>query len=159
MKKTKKILGIVGCIALIPFLSGCEKQAEEKIITCTLYKKDVVSNYELNSTYKVYAKGKVVNKVETTEIINSESDYIIEYFEETLKTTYSAMDKAYGGYDIEVTKEGNKVTSVTTINYNELNIDQLAKDEASIKAILTKDNKVSLDGIKSLYEQMGAECK
>ena len=155
----KKILNLIGCVAFCFILSACSKaEVEEKTLTCTLHKKDVINNYELNSTYKVYAKGDAVNKVETTEIVTSDSATVIDYFEETLNSTYKAMNDAYGGYDYEITKEEGKVTSITIINYNELNLNQLANDDASMKLILNDNNQVTVNGLTSLYQQMGAEC-
>ena len=158
MKKIRNILGVIGCFAIALTLSGCTNE-EERTITCTMYKKDVINNYELNSTYKVYAKGDVVNKVKTTEEVNSADELILDYFEETLDTNYSAMDEAYGGYEFEITRETGKIRSVTTIDYSKMNLKQLAKDDASIKAILNDDEKITVKGITNLYKQMGAECK
>lgn len=152
----KKKFVILGCSILALTLVGCG--AEEKTFTCTLYKKDVINNYELNSTYKVYATGDVVNKVETTEVVKSNEKSVIDSFEETLEKTYKAMDEAYGGYENKITKEELELTSITTIDYNNMDIEQLIKDDASMKAIVNKDKKITIEGIKNVYEQLGAEC-
>lgn len=157
MRKSKKIPIILVCMTIALILVGCGPQ--EKTFTCTLYKKDVINNYELNSTYKVYVKGDTVNKVETTEIVKSNDKSKIDYFEETLEKTYKAMDKAYGGYENKIKKEDLKLTSVTVVDYNNMNIDQLIKDDSSMKSIVNKNKKITVDGIKNIYEQLGAECE
>ena len=149
--KDEKKFVILGCSILALTLVGCG--AEEKTFTCTLYKKDVINNYELNSTYKVYATGDVVNKVETTEVVKSNEKSVIDSFEETLEKTYKAMDEN------KITKEELELTSITTIDYNNMDIEQLIKDDASMKAIVNKDKKITIEGIKNVYEQLGAECK
>lgn len=159
MKKFKGILGLVSCLLFVVLLvSGCGTE-EEKKLSCTLYRKDVVNNYELDSTYVVYYKGDVVNRVETTEVISSSDDAILELFDSSLNSTYEAMNNAYGGYDYTVTKAEGKVTSVTKIDYTTLNLEQLVTDDSSIKSIVNEDNQITIDGIKQLYEQTGAECK
>lgn len=160
MRKSKNILCIAVCLTLALTLSGCgEKKLEERTLTCTLYQKNVINNYELNSTYKIYATGEVVNKVETTEVVNSDDETVIDYFEETLDTSYTSMNNAYGGYDYNITRENGTLTATTTIDYNEMDLEQLATDDASMKAIINEDKKITIEGIKSLYEQMGAECE
>ncbi|MBE6152121.1 MAG: DUF1307 domain-containing protein [Firmicutes bacterium] len=159
MKKVKKILGIVSCLLFVIFLvSGCGTE-EEKTLSCALYRKDVVSNYELNSTYEIYYTGDVVNRVETVEVVSSSDESIIDLFETTLNSTYESMNDAYGGYDFTVTKEAGKVTATTKIDYTKLDLEQLIKDDSSMKSIVNNDNQITVDGIKKLYEQTGAECK
>lgn len=153
----KKFLTILGFSALAITLVGCG--AKEKTFTCTLYKKDVINNYELTSTYKVYATGDVVDKVETTEFVKSDNALMIDYFEETLEKSYKSMNEAYGGYDNKITKEELELTSITTVDYNNMNIDQLVKDDSSMKSIVNDNNKITVEGIKNLYEQLGAECE
>lgn len=163
MKKVRKIFGITICaVAVLLLVSGCgSKQAvaaEEKTLSCTLHRRDVINNYELDSTYVVYYKNNVVNKVKTTEVVSSSDQTIIDYFKETLDSSYSAMDKAYGGYEYTITPEDGKVTSITSIDYTKINMDQLIKDDASIKSIVNSKNQITVNGIKKLYQQMGAEC-
>lgn len=157
MKKLKKIFVVLGCSTLALTLVGCG--AKEKTFTCTLYKKDVINNYELTSTYKVYATGDVVDKVETTEFVKSDNALMIDYFEETLEKSYKSMNEAYGGYDNKITKEELELTSITTIDYSNMDIAQLIKDDSSMKSIVNNNNKITVEGIKSLYEQLGAECE
>ena len=149
-------------------LSGCGTKKEEsknkdesnkKIVSCTLYKKDVSNGYELSSTYKIFAEESIVNGVETTEIISSDNIDTLSYFETTLKNTYDKMNIAYGGYDVSITNQDGKVTSIIKIDYTVLNVEQLLIDNPSMKVAANNNNQLTLDGIISMYEIAGATCK
>ena len=156
MKKYFKFLTlVVACVLVI----GCSSKNEASITkTCTLTTNDVVNGYRLDSEYKVYGKGSVVDKVETIETVTSDSEDILNYFEETLKSTYSATNEVYGGYTNEVTKENGKLVSKTTIDYNKMDLKAFVKDNSAMKSYVNKDNKILVEGITKLYESLGATC-
>ncbi len=156
----KKILGIgLAAVCVLGLATGCGASEEQKTMTCTLERKDVTNGYELASTYKVYYTGKAVDKVETVETVTSDDDEILETFKTTLNTTYDSMNKAYGGYTFNVTKKDKEVKSETTIDYSKLDVEQLIKDEPTMKNYVDSKNKITLSGITSMYEAQGATCK
>lgn len=157
MKKALKLLSI---LLVVVMLCGCESAApKEKIVKCSIDKVDTANGYELKSSYVVYAKGDVVNKVKTTEIATSDADSILGYFETALNSTYEKYSNQYGGYSYKVTKEGNKVIADVTIDYTKMDLDKFTKDNPSIKAAMTNDNKLTLEGVKSMYKALGATCE
>ena len=156
----KNILKSCLVIVMVIMLAGCGSvKDEEKTITCTLHKNDVINNYELNSTYEVKAKGEVVTNVTSTEVVSSNSADILSYFEETLNSTYKTMNDTYGGYDVNITNADGKVTSVAKIDYSKLNIEQLVKDDPSMKNAVNDKNELTVTGIKSMYSAMGITCE
>lgn len=156
----KKILKSCLVIAMVIMLAGCSSvKEEEKTIACTLHKNDVINNYELNSTYEVKTKGEVVTNVTSTEVVSSNSADILSYFEETLNSTYKTMNDTYGGYDVNITNADGKVTSVAKIDYSKLNIEQLVKDDPSMKNAVNDKNELTVTGIKSMYSAMGITCE
>ncbi len=155
----KKILKSCLIIVMVMMLVGCSSPEEEKTVTCTLHKNDVINNYELNSTYEVKSKGEVVTNVTSTEVVTSDSEEILSYFEETLNNTYKTMNDTYGGYDVNITNADGKVTSVAKIDYSKLNIEQLVKDDPSMKNAVNDKNELTLTGIKSMYSAMGITCE
>ena len=159
MKNMKKVFAFGGAFCALLILTACGTTKKEGTVSCTLHQKNVLANYELDSTYKIYYQGDVVNKVETVEVIASDDAEVLSLFEDTLNTTYKTMNDTYGGYDYSVKNESNKVTATTTIDYTKLDLLQLVQDDTSMKSIVNADNKITLDGIKSLYTQMGAECE
>lgn len=154
----KKIaMGFLMLISVF-LVSGCTK-SESKVLNCTLHNNDVVNNYELNSEYEVTYKDNVVSKVKSTETVTSDDSEVLDYFEEYLDTTYSAMNENYGGYVYTVDRESDKVIANTTIDYSVLDLDQLADDQPTLKDALNSDGKITLDGIKDLYDSLGITCE
>ena len=154
----KKIISFSILTLLIILTVGCSSSNKEQTLKCTLYTKDASQGYELNSSYEVSAKGENALVAKTTEEVTSENKTVLDYFEKTLNETYKAYNDSYGGYDYKVTKEGNKVTSVVTINYDNMNLEQFITDQPTMKSYMTKDNHLKITGLKSMYEQMGATC-
>ena len=156
MRKYFKMLVLVIAVVLI---TGCTNNDKEIVKTCTSTTNDVANGYKLESTYKIYAKGDIVEKVETIETITSEDETILDYFEETLEDTYEATNEVYGGYTNEVENENGKVVSKTTIDYTKMNMEQYIKDNTVMKNYVNSDNEILLEGIITIYESLGATCK
>lgn len=141
---------------LLLCLTGCG--AKTGTINCTLSSNNVVNGYKIESEYKINYKGDTVESVETLEVVTSSSNQLLDYFETSLNESYSKMNDNYGGYDYSVTKEEGKVSSKVKIDYNKMNIEQFVKDQPALKSYVS-GNKLLTDGVKSLYESMGATCK
>jgi len=156
MKKIAVVLPILG-IGLL--LTGCntDETLETKTIDCTLSTNDVINEYELKSIYKINYQGDYVVSVDTKEVITSEDTTVLDYFEATLKDTYSKTSEAYGGYDYQVVKDEGKVTSTVKIDYNKMDLEKFITDQPTLKSYV-KDNKLLVTGVKSMYETMGATC-
>lgn len=138
-------------------LTGCGNEKTGSIV-CTLSSKDAVNGYQLNSTYKINYKGEIVESVETEEVVTSDKEEILSTFETSLNNTYKKTNDTYGGYTYKVTKEDGKVTSKVTIDYSKMDIEQFVTDQPALKSYV-KDNKLLTDGLKSMYETLGATCK
>ena len=92
------------------------------------------------------------------EVITSSNQQNLKYFESYLKTTYETMKNNYGGYTFTVTNDGTQVVAETIVDYTLMNIEKAVQDDASMKAMVNSDNKVTLAGIKSIYKTIGVEC-
>lgn len=155
MKKCFKILSLM-IVAL--FISGCGSD-KEVIKTCTSTSTDSKSGLKLEAVYKVYGKGKVADKVVTTETITTDDEDTLDYYKEYLEDTYEAANKTYGGYTINVTKKDNKVVSETTIDYNKMDLEKFVKDNTVLKNYVDKNNKMLIEGLLSTYKAIGATCE
>ena len=155
MKKYVKIIILVITVILI---AGCGN-SKQVIKTCKLSKNDITNGYKLESEYKIYSKSNIVKKVETIEIITSEDDEIIDFFKAYLDENYKTLDKTYGGYTNNITSEKGKIITKTTIDYNEMNLKKYVEDNTAMEKYVNSDNKISLDGIINIYEDMGAICE
>ena len=153
----KKYLFLIPIIVLV--ITGCSLGGgKEGKLTCNMTSKDTVNGYSTNSEYVINYKNDLVESVNTKETVESENETILTTFKDTLEKTYSSMNENYGGYTFKVEQEGNKVISTVTIDYNKMNIEQFVKDNSALSSYVEK-NKLKLEGIKSLYEQLGATCK
>lgn len=156
MKKTLAILLLCICVGMV---SGCNKSKEnnkERVIECTLSQQ--LSSYEIKATYKVFAKGDSVNKVDVVETATSENTSILDQLERTLKLQYDNLNQSYGGYTYNVTKTEKQVESKVTIDYNKFNSKKFADDKTNLEQYI-KDGRLTVDGVIRAYEANGATCK
>lgn len=115
------------------------------------------AGYVIDAEYKINYTGDLVDYVESTEIVTSSSNQVLDYFVQTLNTSYGEQNKTYGGYDFKVTKSGNKVTSKVVINYHKMDMARFVGDNPSL-SIFVKDNLLTVQGIKSIYAASGITC-
>lgn len=146
---------IVLAVMLLVLVTGCTSSKEEKMV-CT--RTSTMNGIKLNLNYQVYYQKDVVNKVQTTEKITSTSKETLATYKKAVEDLYSNFNgiKHYN-YDIAI--EGDTLTSKTDINYSKININDLLKIDSSIEQLLNKENKISLEKIKEVYESTGAICK
>ena len=131
---------------------------ESGSITCSLYSKDVVNNYELTSTYIINYTGEFVDSVNTKEVVDSDVSSILDTLEDTLNSTYSASNDVYGGYTYKITRSDNEIISDVFIDYKKMDLEQFVADQPVLKSYM-KDGKLTVEGIKSIYTSMGATCE
>lgn len=145
---------------MILLCTGCSTtNNEKKIMNCNLKSTNSVQGYTLTSKYTVYYTDNSVSLIETKEEVKSEEESILDYFEKTLTNTYENANKNYGGYDNSVTRSDNSIVSITKIDYNKMNMEKYIDDNTAVKSYVNSDNKFTIDGIKSIYEAMGAICE
>ena len=144
-------------LVFVLLLTGCMKEEKGKI-TCTLNSNDVINNYKLDAKYVINYVNDIVEFVETEEIVTSSDSSTLSYFENYLNDTYKKMNDSYSGYEYSITNANGKVTAKVKIDYNKMDINQYIIDQPSLKSYV-KDNKFKKDGLKSIYESMGAECQ
>ncbi|MCI9234050.1 MAG: YehR family protein [Bacilli bacterium] len=152
MKKMLSILLLCVCIGIV---SGCG--SKKRTIECTVTQ--TLSNYKLNATYKIYATGDVVDKVETLEVIDSSNEAVLKEFESTLNTQYGNNNKQYGGYDYKIGIEGSKLESKVTIDYSKVDMKKMVSDNSAMKNFVNNKNRLTVKGATALYEALGATCK
>ena len=146
-------------LVFVFLLTGCGKDAKEVVTTCTLASNNTLSEYQLNSTYKINSKNDEVSKDETEEVITSSSSEILNYFEETLNETYKNANDTYGGYTYNITNENSKVTAITTIDYNKMDLDKYIEDNTTMNQYVNKNGNLTVDAMKKIYTQLGALCE
>ena len=152
MKKFITVIALTICVGIISGCSACEKT-----ITCTLSQNTI--EYNLQATYKIYAKGSVVEKVETVETVTSSDEEVLETLQKTVEEQYKNFNQLYGGYTYDVVNDGSKVESKVTIDYSTLDMSKMASDNTALKPFVNSKNRLTLNGAKAIYEATGAICK
>ena len=154
MKKYVYSLALV--LVGILCVTGCGSSSK---VTCTYESDQSASGYKLKSEYNIYSDGDVVTKVETTETVESKNNTVLSYFEKQLKEQYKTNNEKYKGYDYKVTNKDGKVVSEVTIDYSKMDLNKFVEDNTAMKSFVNKDNKLTVKGVKSMYESIGAKCK
>lgn len=155
MKKNIKLT--LTLLLLLVLLSGCS--TGNKVTKCISTSDQNASGYKIKSEYNIYYKNDLVNKVETIETVDSKNNTILAYFEKQLKNQYKSYNENYGGYSYEVTNKDGKVVSKVTVDYSKMNLNKFIKDNPGMKSYTNKNNKITLKGIKSMYQSIGAKCE
>ncbi len=159
----KKILYVLIAVLFVGIVTGCEikfnnESQTEKTFICSLHDDRTSTNgYVLDAEYKGFYKGLYVSRVETVEKITSSNAELLDSFKSSVESTYLANNAKYGGYNYNVTVSGGVLTSTAIIDYEVLDVAGMVKDEPTMKPY-TKDNKMTVNGVKAIYESLGATC-
>lgn len=158
MKNALKMLSLVLVVLL---LTGCggDKKKEDTTVVCKLTSTDPSASYKLEATYTINKDGKVAKSVESKEVMTSDNEEILAYLKTTLEQTYDTYNEIYGGYTSQITNENGTVTSVTKIDYTAMDLDKYVEDNTVMKSYVNDDNKLLVEGVVNIYEQMGAVCE
>ncbi len=153
----KKLIWIpfIFCIFL---LSGCgtteETKEPSKKMICE--SKATQGNVKMDLHYEVSYYKENVQKVETKEILTSNSTETLEGYQKTIQNIYKNYDGIdYYNYDIQL--EGNTLTSTVSIDYEKVDTNKLLSVDSSTEQLI-KNGKVKLEDIKKVYESVGATC-
>ena len=154
-KKNKRYIQITSIIFIL-FVIGLyiyKTNTGTLICTSTSLENDIMLTTEYQATYK----NRKVIKVKAVEKITLDDENELENY----KTSLNEMYEAYNGleyYENNISIRGQTLNSVTTINYEKINIDELIKIDSSIRKILDKNNQVSVTKLRKEYRNTGAVC-
>ena len=149
----KKII-ILG-VALLILVTGCGTKQEKKMI-CT--RTSNMNGVKIDLRYEVTYQGNNVNKVESTEKVESDSKETLNTYKEAVENLYSNFDNIEN-YKYNVIIEGYTLTSTVNIDYTKIDINELLEIDSSVQQLLNDNKKVDLDKITQVYESAGAVCE
>ena len=149
----KKII-ILG-VALLILVTGCGTEKEQKMI-CT--RTSNMNGVKIDLRYEVTYQGNNVNKVESTEKVESDSKETLNTYKEAVENLYSNFDNIEN-YKYNVIIEENTLTSTVNIDYTKIDINELLEIDSSVQQLLNDNKKVDLDKITQVYESAGAVCE
>lgn len=127
-------------------------------LTCMNISNQKNEGYKIKNIYTISADNGIVSKVVIKEIITSKKSEILSDFKNQLNSQYEYNKKMYGGYSYEIITNNDKLLVDVTVDYNDINLELFIKDNEAMKKY-TKNNKLTLEGVKKLYESTGAKCK
>lgn len=145
---------VVFLVSAMLFVTGCSSR--EEILVCTK-KQEIDTRTTLESSYRVSSKDGYVTKLDTVEVIISNSKEVLKTYQENLENVY----RDYRGikhYSNKIRIEDNKLISTTKVDYDKIDTEQLIKiDRNNASAI--ENGKVKVSVLKEAYEQLEAVCK
>lgn len=159
MKKSKVVIIILISLLMI---CGCSKENNkknaDKSLTCTYTQSDVNKTYESKSVVDIYTKDNYVTKVVSKETIKASDVAALESLESSYKTAYDSMNEKFKGFTYEFKKEKNTMIFKLTIDYAKMDVASYVAESDGLTKYF-EDGKIKTDGIKALYESLGATCK
>lgn len=150
---TMKVLKVLS-ILLVFLLVGCSK---EKNFVCTINVDNKLQNYNITGSYKIYYKDNFVIRIEKKEKYLSNDESMLKFFEESKDLEYSNLSDRYSGVVYDIKSKNNLITIDATIDLKKFNISQMKKD-GNIDKDYVVSNKLTVNGIKHIYEEKGAIC-
>ena len=160
---------IITCLLLVLsffFLTGCSK--EEKVISngktintskmghkhCT--RGGSLEDGEVSLNYDLYYTGDDLNILKSEEkVLSTNSDVLNTY-----ANAYQSIHSNYEGleyYDTSLVLEDDSVTSIITINYDQINISELLKIEGEDDNII-ENGVAKVDKWLTLAKKFGTSC-
>lgn len=151
------LLFTFGCESVSKTSQGVKKEDDK--VTCKFTSNNTKDGYKISSEYNIYKSGSIVKKVVSKEEIESDDESVLDYFLETLNSTYESVNETYGGYDINIEKKDGKVYSQVIIDYTKMDVKAYVSDNTAMKGYVNSNNEMLASGLISIYESMGAVCK
>ena len=165
-----KKISIIICLLLISvILCGCEEKKKEKVIinnkvvnTATMEHKHCTregsaTDADVVLEYDIYYTDDVLNLLIAKEKVISASDEVLTTYE----NAYNSINANYTGltnFDVSVVRGDTSVTSITSINYDEVDVDRLLEIEGEEDNIF--ENKVpKVDKWLEFAKKFGTKCE
>ena len=155
--KDKRIVFVIIVVILVFIVAGIIIFSHKRVV-CTNKTNQSSNGYVLETKYVIKTKFNKVKTINIIETITSKDKKVLKKFEKQFKDEYAYNSKIYGGYTYEVINNNGKVISNVTINYKKFDMDRFIDNNEAMKKY-TKNNKLTLEGAKKMYESTGATCK
>ena len=145
----------LGILILSTLVLTCACSKDSGTMTCT--------NKVDNGSYNIVMESKVnyengyVTTLTTKEETKAPSDEAAQNFKDLLNNAYIKYNKLEG-FTSTVEVSNQTVTSVTTIDYSIIDLEQLSKIDEANKAMV-EDGKITIEKLKESFHSQGAVCK
>ena len=150
---------IILLIIITVLVTGCFGNNKYDIDICSQISDQSASGYKVSTNYEIYSKNGIVDKVIISDVVDSKDKNILNFFKLQYENQYRNLNDKYGGYTYKVKIKNNKVISDVTINYKKFNMKSFVKDNKAMEVYINDDKRITLEGIKKMYSNIGASCK
>lgn len=145
----------LGLLFLSTLVLTCACSKNSGTLTCT--NKVDNGSYTTVMESKINYKDGYVTTLTTKEEITAPTDSAAEDFKVLLENVYIKYNKLEG-FTSNVEVKNKTITSITTIDYNNIDLEKLSEIDESNKAMI-EDGKVNIQSIKDNFKNQGATCK
>lgn len=158
MRKENRRYILLTTTALIIFLIGLyfyKTNTGTLVCSSTSYEDGIEYKLEYSATYK----NRKVIKVKSIERITLDEadEELLEEYRTALKELYSEYNEL-DYYENNISIKDTTLNSVTTINYQKIDMNKLLDIDSSIEKIVDKNNNVLVTKLKKQYQSTGAIC-
>ena len=154
-KHTKRYIVLTTSLFIIFLLGLYFYKINTGTLICTYT--ETSTETKISAEYQAKYKNRIVTRVKTVEKITLSTKEEVEAYKETLQEIYKPYNEIEY-YENNISIKDTTLNSVTTINYEKVDIEVLLQKNKYFETIINKQNKVSVTKLKKLYEENGAKC-
>ena len=154
-KHTKRYIVLTTSLFIIFLLGLYFYKTNTRTLICTYT--ETSTETKISAEYQAKYKNRIVTRVKTVEKITLSTKEEVEAYKETLQEIYKPYNEIEY-YENNISIKDTTLNSVTTINYEKVDIEVLLQKNKYFETIINKQNKVSVTKLKKLYEENGAKC-
>ena len=154
-KHTKRYIVLTTSLFIIFLLGLYFYKTNTGTLICTYT--ETSTETKISAEYQAKYKNRIVTRVKTVEKITLSTKEEVEAYKETLQEIYKPYNEIKY-YENNISIKDTTLNSVTTINYEKVDIEVLLQKNKYFETIINKQNKVSVTKLKKLYEENGAKC-
>lgn len=154
-KHTKRYIVLTTSLFIIFLLGLYFYKTNTGTLICTYT--ETSTKTKISAEYQAKYKNRIVTRVKTVEKITLSTKEEVEAYKETLQEIYKPYNEIEY-YENNISIKDTTLNSVTTINYEKVDIEVLLQKNKYFETIINKQNKVSVTKLKKLYEENGAKC-
>lgn len=135
------------------FLTGCGTEETKKMVCTRVIDQNGI---KMDLRYEATYTGDVVSLLESTEKVISSDTTILENYQTILTQTYAQYDDIKY-FDVDITIDGDTLTSHVLINAEKIDADEFIKID-SANANYYSDGKMLITNVEKAYTSLGATC-
>lgn len=135
------------------FLTGCGTEETKKMVCTRVIDQNGI---KMDLRYEATYTGDVVSLLESTEKVISSDTAVLEQYQTLLKQSYAPYDNVKY-YNIDITIDGDTLTSHVVVNADKIDVDEITKIDSANGNYYT-DGKMMIANVERAFTSLGATC-